>query len=106
MTDFTNICVICNEEVKDAGVTVTKGINTLIKCSIERKDEIHRLLVNVDVIKVHTVCRQNYTRPSNIKAALKAQNSESSTSQRLLRELDTKFDFKHDCLLCEKKCCV
>lgn len=100
MTDLNNTCVICNQEVKNDGVNVTKGINSLIKSSIERKDEIHKLLANVDVIKVHNICRQNYTRPSNIKAALKSQNSEPSTSQRFLRELQNTFDFKHDCLLC------
>lgn len=81
MTDLTNICVICNEEVKDRGVSVTKGIHTLIDASKERKDTIHKYLSNNNEIRVHIKCRKNYIKPSNIKAAaLKARCAEPSTS--------------------------
>lgn len=36
-----HVLTICNEEVKDRGVSVTKGIHALIDTSKERKYTIH-----------------------------------------------------------------
>lgn len=60
------ISVICNQEVKDSGVSVSKGIHTLIDANKEWKDTNHIYLSNINEIKVHIKCRENYTRPSNI----------------------------------------
>lgn len=97
------ISVICNEEVKESGVSVSKGIHTLIDASKEIKGTNHIYFSNINKIKVHNKFRENYTGPCNIKvAALKARCAEPSTSQHYLREVEDRFDFKRDCLLCKK----
>lgn len=98
MTEFTRICIFCKKELEDSAVTVTKGLQTIIRTSIERKDSIHLALRNVNIIKVHNECRKQYTRPSNIKSAIQSLQ-QATTSQHCLRELENKFNFKRDCVM-------
>lgn len=51
MTDLTKIYVICNEEVKDSGVSVTKEIHTLIDASKERKKRYNLYFFKVILMK-------------------------------------------------------
>ncbi|KAI5636826.1 zinc-finger double domain-containing protein [Phthorimaea operculella] len=62
-------CVLCSLSLDlDEFETRTikwKGIQTIIQCSIERKDNVADSLRNVDSVTVHLLCRKSYTRRKN-----------------------------------------
>lgn len=103
-------CFICEEDINNASDDVSnmgaKGIKTLSKASIERNDSKFEYLKDVKALKVHTLCRKNYTRPDSIKAhvsqklQLEASSSIQCDEQTTLRSSLPKFDFKTSCFFC------
>lgn len=66
---MTNTCIICEKLLNDGEIVqVDRGLQTLIKASIERGDEKHKLIEDVSSIKVHVNCRKEYCRASSIIA--------------------------------------
>lgn len=93
-------CVICGADI-ERGVDGTrvseKGLQTLRKASLQRKDGKHENFEGVTSLIVHTSCRKQYTRPSSVKAAAK---SPTTSTSRDLRSSQDKFDFQTKCFLC------
>ena len=56
-------CILCAETLDTSDtVIVTRGLETLRKCSLSRQDGIYHILEGVESITVHVVCRKHYTR--------------------------------------------
>lgn len=99
-------CLICGNELVENIVVVKNGINAISQASKKRQDNLHEKLQGKTTIKLHKSCRQQYTKPSSIQAAIKTQqeqNNEPSTSTGVTRRShhDT-FDFKMCCFICGK----
>ena len=58
MANFETICIICNQELKEDTVIVTKGLKTIYDASLRRKDGLHEKLGEKTAIKVNKSCRQ------------------------------------------------
>lgn len=107
MDDFNVICAICRKTlVSDLPVvTVQRGLTKIIESSLERGDGLNIKLEGKTSICVHVICRQNYTRPTTIKASTasgKPSTSADSTLLPTLRSTECKFYFKTCCFLCGK----
>jgi len=62
-----SICFLCDEELSaEEAVTVTKGLDTIRKSSVQRGDRIAERLTGLSSINVHTICRKTYTRKFSI----------------------------------------
>lgn len=97
-------CFICELSLNQGKtVNVSKGITNLINASLKRKDGKHAGLENIQTIKVHTICRREYTRDRKIQKYLDDTETQSASSDVQLRS-SNKFDFKKNCLLCSLKC--
>ena len=100
-------CLICGNELIENIVVVKNGINAISEASKKRQDSLHEKLQGKSTIKLHKSCRQQYTRPSSIQAAIKTlheQNNEPSTSTTGVtrRTHHDTFDFKMCCFICGK----
>jgi hypothetical protein len=91
-------CAICLHSVASDGVVLTsKGVDGINRASKARGDTIN--VVQGD--KVHKVCRQRYTHPSNIAKSLRQSDEETGHAQKTLRpHKNLPFNFKKDCLFC------
>jgi len=66
---MADLCIICSKQLSDGDIVhVDRGLQTLIKASIERGDGKDELMMNVSSIKVHVNCRKEYCRVSSITA--------------------------------------
>ncbi|XP_063235988.1 uncharacterized protein LOC134538524 [Bacillus rossius redtenbacheri] len=109
MDTINSLCIFCGKELEGGTVIVTKGIQTIIDASLSRKDNLHEKLEGKTNVRVHSVCRQNYTRPTSIKAAIALTQSSDvqlPTSSCYLRSSEEKFDFKSNCFICGKTAIV
>ena len=69
--DDESICFLCDKQLlAEETVTVTRGLDTIRKCSVQRRDRIAERLTGLSSINVHTICRKNYTRQSTIVSVL------------------------------------
>lgn len=107
MDDLDFICLICGNELIENVVVVTNGISAISEASKKRKDSLHTKVLEKSSIKLHKSCRQQYTRPSSIQAAVKKldeQHNEPSTSTTGVtrRSHHATFDFKMCCFICGK----
>lgn len=105
-----NNCFICDncdkELVESESVLVkAKGIATLINSSKQRLDNKWTMLTDLEFIRVHAVCRKNYTRPDTIKKCANEQNETTmlSPTKGKLRSTCI-FNFKDNCLFCNNEC--
>jgi hypothetical protein len=101
------ICALCTKSLEGDTVVVTKGLRTIIEVSVTRQDGLHEKLQGKTSVRVHKKCRQNYTRPSSVKAATTTflegpDVSLSSSSSPYLRKFEEKFDYKTMCFICGK----
>ena len=63
-------CFICQKGVENDNeptVVFERGIEKLRNVSIERKDERHKIIADVNCTKVHIKCRKKYTDKSGGK---------------------------------------
>ena len=52
-------CVLCKEELRSECVTVAqKGLRTLVTASLQREDELDKLLETIDPLRIHSFCRK------------------------------------------------
>ena len=100
------ICKHCIESASDKVSLTTRGLETLIKCSIQRDDDLKDILqANSGSLVVHSSCRKDYTRGSSIKSyKRKFKNGDDTddhdninTTKLRSRVGYPKFDFKVDC---------
>lgn len=56
----TAVCFLCKEPVSTDAVTVTRGLETLIHVSKERKDKHHIFLDKQTSVQMHKQCRRRY----------------------------------------------
>lgn len=98
---------ICEENLHGEGVLVRKkGISALLQASQKRDDNKSLFLVGKNSVKVHILCRKNYTRPDSIKADLNRQSEipcTSSFNSKRLRFSAPQFNFKSKCFFVLKK---
>ena len=103
-----DLCIICSSANNDDSITVKRGIDTLIQCSIQRKDGLADLFRTKTPVIVHKVCRRQYTHPTNIArlshaaSAINLDNTED-VSVLHLRSAERNFNFKRDCLFCAEE---
>lgn len=93
------LCILCGELLEEDTVVVRKGLKTVIEASVKRDDCVHERLEGKTSVRVHKVCRQNYTRPSSIKSAI-ASSQSPEASLPSLRSLGENFDYKTNCFIC------
>ena len=114
--DNANICILCNTYFSDdptrETVNVTaKGLDKLKSCSLERKDLFKERAFSkiVPPFRLHKDCRCKYTNKHAMQIYLKRKLKEeklSSSAQaktpRLRSHMETLFNPKKNCILCEK----
>ena len=101
MSNNDEICILCSKKLSDGEtVEVRRGLQTIVKSSIRRKDGICNIIRDLESITVHSDCRKSYTRESSILA----NNTQSPVKAKQLRSASVQFDFKSNCLFCENKC--
>ena len=63
------ICIICNEPITvDRSTLTERGIQTVLTISAELEDGLDKTLVNATLpVPAHKKCKNNYTKPSNVK---------------------------------------
>lgn len=89
-------------------ILTEKGVGGHKSASEKRGDGLHDKFSKVTVLKVHDVCRKNYTRPSSIQMYCTSKNvgsevsSEPATSYRTRSTEVQGFDIKTHCLFCAK----
>ena len=106
--DACIICLLCGLEVRESdGVTVSRGLDNLRRCSDERGDGLRVIMDRHTELRVHTACRVRYIqkRPFNTSVAQQSSDGENSLSlgpehKRLRLSSPTKFDYKTHCLFC------
>lgn len=113
--DDKEVCVIChNSLLVGETVRVEKGLSNLLDCSKRRGDEVWKQLEKNCNVEVHKSCRKQYTRESSIVASVKSakvssqlslSHSFSPVKKKLRSADDGEFDFKINCLFCDKLCC-
>ena len=90
----------------DTWVTVTCGLPTIIKASIQCEDGLDQQLSQMDSVDVHVRCRRFYTESTRISSAIKrkalsiANDIEAQSSSPTLRGADSTCDIKRDCMFC------
>lgn len=104
--DKKEICFICNEVItSDASASiVTRGLDTLRSVSLKRCDDKHKLLSNVTSVKVHKICRQQYTlvrgQEFRYKNLEETKRCPGSPIKSKVRKIYTEFDFTKNCFIC------
>ena len=98
------VCVLCNKNLEEDVVCVTKGLKSIIEASQMRRDGLDKKLEGKTTVRIHAMCRKNYTRPSSIRAATTSPVlSVPTTSSTSRRSSEEKLDFKTSCFICEKQ---
>ncbi|XP_018362414.1 PREDICTED: uncharacterized protein LOC108760767, partial [Trachymyrmex cornetzi] len=103
---ISNICIICKADSENGVVvTVTRGIETLKSVSVQRKDDIHNIIRNLDSITIHAECRRKYTLIKkgsfcykNVGPPKRELSPLSPVKKRL--RVEPTFNFKTLCFLC------
>lgn len=68
------VCVICNENVNEGGVKVTKkGLASLVNASKQRIDGKHEIFERKEDIIVHKECRKSYITKQCIAAYIRSK---------------------------------
>ncbi|XP_071081970.1 uncharacterized protein [Haliotis cracherodii] len=91
-------CVICHNGSGEVKLR-DKGVNTLLKVSVHRKDSLQSTLKSNEINFVHEKCRKSYTASSNILKAQKTENHEN-IQPCVLRSGDNSFNYRTHCLIC------
>lgn len=103
--EVSGLCFICEQPVtsREKVVPNQSARQTIINCSIERGDEKHSLITADSSLVVHRQCRNEYTKPSNVKKAKLRRESQTDEgnvlSPKRLRSTGT-FDFTGVCIFC------
>ena len=93
-------CVICHSGEGEVQLR-EKGVNSLIKASIQRNDLLHNTLTSNQNNFVHEKCRKTYTSSFNIQKAQQLDNE--NIDPCVLRSGDDVFEYKTHCLICTSK---
>uniref|UniRef100_A0A2S2R4F9 Uncharacterized protein n=1 Tax=Sipha flava TaxID=143950 RepID=A0A2S2R4F9_9HEMI len=94
---MADLCIICSKQLSDGDIVqVDRGLQTLIKASIERGDGKDAPMMNVSSIKVHVNCRI----VSSITAFKRKRENEGATSSPPKSRVRTTFYFKKLCFIC------
>ncbi|CAH1099236.1 unnamed protein product [Psylliodes chrysocephalus] len=101
------VCFICNETIVYDGVIVTRGLETLINTSKERKDNHHLMLQGKSSLQMHRTCQKRYTaksrgyftNPNITSLPTKPLDHLISPKRKKVRE-SSRFDFVVNCLFC------
>lgn len=96
-------CVLCNENTGKPTVEIKRGVDTIRKFSILRKDHINQLLVDETSAIAHVECRRQYTKRFNGDATVSIVPRRTS-QERVNQPRCFEFDFKRRCLLCAEEC--
>jgi len=83
-------------------VVVKRGIDTLRRFSDAREDKIGALIGNSESVQVHVNCRKEYTR----RVPVTTTDEGELPVKRSARSSLPNFDFKRQCLFCEKDICT
>ena len=96
-------CVLCGKDL-DAGeiVVVTRGLETLRKCSLARCNGIHNALEGLNIATVHALCRNNYTRRPDV-AAVSSSSTTTVSEKHTLRSGVINFDYKTQCFFVQRR---
>lgn len=104
------VCFICEQDLESANsneiINVSRGLETLKKVSLERKDGRHKAFEDVNCIKVHVLCRKKYTERRNgkLKFDFSPANSNawqfSPAKKKLRRSSDGFSEFSQRCFIC------
>ena len=105
-------CFICEEDLESADpneivIVTSRGIKTLIKTSLERKDGRNKALEGMNSITVHVKCKEKYTNKRNGKFAHSSNPATShswkfSPTRKKLRRFsdNSDFEFIKKCFIC------
>lgn len=100
-----SVCFLCKKEVSgDDGVNVTRGLETLVKVSKERKDNHDKFLQQQSSVHMHELCRKRYTLKRNESFPYKnfvpdeTKRFDHLNSPQKKKPRDS-FDFKSNCVL-------
>lgn len=104
---INTLCFVCNETIMYDGVIVTRGMETLIETSKERKDNHHVMLQGKSSLQMHRSCQKRYTAKSRGKFTNPNLTSPPtkplahllSPKRKKVREC-SRFDFASNCLFC------
>lgn len=107
-SELLDICLLCDKPVK-TGDKVIPGINaleTIKRCSKERRDGKHKRISGNCIVIVHRYCRNDYTKPSSVQKE-KRQYEKMSSEQSVLspkKRLRSQglFDYESTCFFCEE----
>lgn len=102
-------CFICQKGVENDNeptVVFERGIEKLRNVSIERKDERHKIIADVNCTKVHIKCRKKYTDKSGGKFKYNYTIPDtnawkySPAKKKLRRSFEGSFEFHLKCFIC------
>ena len=92
-------CVLCKEKSPSTVAVTDKGRRTLVASSLARDDDLHKIFETVKTLRVHSLCRKNYTRKPYIPKKSLCQEENVDTVQ--LRSIKSQtFDIKTHCIFC------
>jgi hypothetical protein len=104
---MANSCFICDIELNvesECVIEKQKGVMILINSNKARQDNKWKLLFGLESVKVHIICRKNYTRPQTIQKCDNDQNKPRTPSFPVKGQLRSKYlcKFKENCLFCDQ----
>ena len=63
------VCIICKVTSPDTVEVGEKGWKTLVMSSLDRGDGLNELFKKATPLRIHALCRKNYTRNCSILSA-------------------------------------
>lgn len=103
------VCFICNEDLTEDTVTVTRGLKTLIDVSKMRDDNHHLFLQKQSALEMHRKCRLKYIAMKNdrlnyanshfVQDSTKRFDPLQSPKRKKRRE-SPGIDFRANCMFC------
>ncbi len=100
------VCFICDLNLSEGDTVVVKkkGVETLKKCSLKRKNPSdQRFFKGLEQVTVHRACQKSYINEKMIDAALRRQDHSSNQQADVFsstRGQTGRFDFSKQCFLC------
>lgn len=100
---WTHKCILSKQPMIDTETLTARsqGISNFIKSSKQRgDDEVETVLKNKDTIKVHITCSKTYNSKKALKKFVAGSTQARPTTST--RSSTVIFDFKNNCIFCEK----
>jgi hypothetical protein len=105
-----SMCVICGIAFRDSSDSdiseVGRGLQKLLEYS-EKNDDMELmqyLLSKPAVVKVHNMCRRNYTNKRRFEQKFAKADDDDTVKSKSLRSCTAVFDWKLNCFFCSQLC--